>query len=106
MSGNGLRVKSEASASPSGSESLPSDRSDVIGSMDSIVARRPPLRQGRSGRQLRSSTPGHPAGEDAAAEERPFERPVAVHPAATEAGHLTGGVQARQGAAVVAQHAG
>ena len=44
--------------------------------------------------------PGLAAGEQAAAEEGALQRPVAVHPAAAEAGHLAGRVQARDRGAV------
>ena len=54
---------------------------------------------------LRQFPPGGAAGEQAAAEERALERAVAVHPAAAEAGHLAGRVQAGQRLAVGAQHA-
>ena len=48
-----------------------------------------------------AARPAGPAGEHAAAEERPLQRAVAVHSSAAESGGLARGVQARQHRAVV-----
>src|SRR5580658_5286501 len=47
---------------------------------------------------------GLPAAEQAAAEERAFQGPVAVHTAAAEPGYLTGRVQAGDRAGPAAKH--
>ena len=59
-----------------------------------------------SARRARRRPPRRAAREQAAAEERALERAVAVHAAATEAGHLARGVDAGQWCAVGPQHAG
>src|SRR3954469_18406626 len=54
----------------------------------------------------RRCPPGRAPGEDAAAEEGAFQRAVAVHPAAAEAGCLARGVEAGERLAVRAEDAG
>ena len=55
---------------------------------------------GRRSDRGRRGPAGDPPGEQAAAEERALQRPVAVHAAAAEAGDLAGRVQAGDRAAV------
>src|SRR3954465_5334298 len=54
----------------------------------------------------RQRAAGGPAGEQAAAEERALQRPVAVHAPPAETGDLPGGVQAGERLTVGAQHPG
>src|SRR5450631_3411243 len=56
--------------------------------------------------RLRRRPPGISPREQAAAEKSAFQRTVAVHAAAAEAGRFAGGVKSRHDLAVLAEHAG
>src|SRR5579863_10406460 len=58
-----------------------------------------------SGNRLRRRAPGIAAREQAAAEERAFQRAIAVHAAAAEAGRLARGIEPRHDLAVLAEDA-
>lgn len=74
------------------------DRPRLGGAADHV------LRERFSADVPRCPTPGGPAGEDAAADERTLQGSVTVHPAAAEAGHLTGGIQPTDRLTVGTQH--
>src|SRR6476620_8152141 len=55
--------------------------------------------------RFRGCAAGAAAGEQAAAEEGTFQRTVAVHAAAAEAGGFAGGIKPRHDLTVIAEHA-